>query len=38
MCVKVHFHQNLGAVIDTEEVRMITLTKMNTDYALRMAK
>lgn len=32
------FYLNLGAVIDPEEVKMISLTGMNTDYALRKAK
>lgn len=38
ICAGVHFSVNMGAAIDTEEVRMISLTGMNTDYALRMAK
>ncbi len=36
--MRVHLDLNLGAVIDTEDVKMISLTGMNTDYALRMAK
>ena len=38
MRVKVNSDLNLVAVMDPEEVKMISVTGMNTDYALRAAK